>query len=301
MLEIFSSENQVGRYIENPTIVRAFLEDVYLFLVKRNYFKLVRQMLEEKVPPLDEPVLTAPNSISETLLHMILQPLKLINSYTGFSQHILSSFIEYIISPEFSNPIRYFIIPCLANYAEFPFLHFIKFLVQSIYNVDDDTSITNPQNIDATSPTSSQTTTKKHTDLFTSSFLLNAVLKLDQLHLDKINNIEYLGDYIKIIAAISSNLNRLPRKIGTTVFKNEDSSESDDDSGNEKKFIETCSAIEIQILLEIVQMLNEPIRARLIVENAEQYFLDDPDVLHSLCRICHHLMMYHRMAIIEYK
>lgn len=54
MLEIFSSEEQISRYVESYFLIR-------------QYFQLVYQMLEDKVPPLYGPVLNAPNSISDSL------------------------------------------------------------------------------------------------------------------------------------------------------------------------------------------------------------------------------------------
>lgn len=314
MLETFTSESQVSRFIDDPATVRSFLEDVYTYLVKRKYFKLVRQMIDEKVPPLDGPVLVAPNAISETLLQMIVHPLKLINSCTGCSQQILGSFIEQIIAPEFSDPIKSFVLPCLANDPQFPFLHFIQYLGKTIYNNNNDESSGNSQmetdqmsaTSHSTAPAITNTSCTVANDLYTSPFLLYALLCLDRLHLDRLAEIEYLAAYIRIIASMSANLNRLPRRSnrpGAVMLKSEDSSDSDSDDERTGYVLvtENCSQMEQECLLDIVARLNDMTRARLIVENIELHFLDDPEVLHCLCKICHHLMLYNRSAIIEYK
>lgn len=308
MLETFTSAKQVGHYISNEDIVRAFLEDVYGYLVQRNYFKLVRQMLDEKVPPLDGPVLTPPNAISETLLQMIVHPLKLLNSCTGTcSQLILSSFIEQIISPEFSEPIKSFVLPCLANDLQFPFLHFINYLDETISNVeamDVDQSQQQQQDHVTSLNVKMIKKTSQYNQMYSSSFLLNALLTLDQLHFDKLNDVKCLTSYIRIIASMSSNLNRLPRKenaSGTSLPRSADSSDSDSDDDKEMIDVSNCTYGETEILLDVVARLNDMNRARLIVDNLENNFLDNPEVLHCLCKICHHLMLYNRSAIFEYK
>lgn len=275
MLEVFTSEEQIGLHIDSPLVVRSFLEDIYSYLVKRNYFQLVYQMLEEKVPPLDGISTVPPNAISDTLLQLIIQPLKLVNSCTGCSMLILSSFTEQILAPPFTEPIRFFIVPCLAAYDRFPYLYLVKYLASVLTT---ESSVNN--------------------SLMSSSFLLNGFMKLDRLHLEKVATVEYLGDYIRIISALSTNLNKLPRSVDVTVFKNDESSDSDSD---DKEMADLSETVERETLLEVVNMLNEPACARMIVDAVEQLYLDDVDILHSLCKICHQLMMYNRSAIFDHR
>lgn len=304
MLETFTSPTRVARYLTDENAVRAFLEDVYGYLVKRNYFKMVRQMLDDKVPPLDGPVLTPPNAISETLLQMIVHPLKLLNSCSGCSQLILSSFIEQIISPEFSDPIKSFVLPCLANDPQFPFLLFIKYLDETISNVEAMDVDIQQQQQSSFSSTKTIQSTNKFIQLYCSSYLLNALLTLDQLHFEKLNDVNYLASYIRIIASMSTNLNRLPRKDttrSTAFIRSGDSSDSDSDDDREMIDISSCTYVETEVLQDVVARLNDMTRARLIVDNLEINFLNNPEILHCLCKICHHLMLYNRTAIFEYK
>lgn len=88
-----------------------------------------------------------------------------------------------------------------------------------------------------------------------------------------------------------------------------DSADSDDDcrsstfrmSGTDGNYVGSAARMEQECLLEVVERLNDMTRSRLIVDNIELHFLGVPEVLHCLCKICHHLMLYNRAAIFEYK
>lgn len=285
MLEIFTSEEQLSKHLNDTVVVRGFLEAMYTYLVKRNYFKLVRQMIDEKVPPLYEPVVSPPNALSDTLIQMVVQPLKLVNSLNGCSKQIILSFIECFMSGEFSDPIKFFVIPSLAINPTFPFMFLIKYLAEAIESVDME---------ELADPSGAQ---QGRTSI-TTSYLLNALFKLDRLHQNELNNVEHLTDYIKIIASMSSTINRLPRRTGPAVFKNDDSSDSDSED-NSTHAMDSVSVLEVETLLDVVAMLNDQNRSRLIIENIEEYFLTDPPILHCICKIAHHIMMYHQIGAFD--
>lgn len=58
--------------------------------------------------------------------------------------------------------------------------------------------------------------------------------------------------------------------------------------------------LEQRCLLESIEFLNEIQRVQFIVKSLENY-LQDEQLLNALCEICHNLMIYNRMAILEYK
>lgn len=101
----------------------------------------------------------------------------------------------------------------MVNHSTFPYLHLIKYLVEEICN----------------SNANGQSNAQSNDGITMTSFLLNAFLKLDQIHINEICNAELLSDYIRIISSLATNINKLPRKTDRPVFRNEDSSDSDTD------------------------------------------------------------------------
>lgn len=114
------------------------------------------------------------------------------------------------MAPIHSDPIKYFV---MVNHSTFPYLHLIKYLVEEICN----------------SNANGQSNAQSNDGITMTSFLLNAFLKLDQIHINEICNAELLSDYIRIISSLATNINKLPRKTDRPVFRNEDSSDSDTD------------------------------------------------------------------------
>lgn len=307
----------MARYILDPTLQSVYLEDLYTYLIKRKYFTLVRQLMDTKVPTLYDDVLSPPNAISETLLHMIQHPLKLLRpldptSNTELANLIVSSFIQEILVPPYSTSIQWFLIPCLANNTDFPFLYLIQFLGKLVSNEED---IIESGNVE-TASASTIPMDKSHLNyssllqIFDSSYLLNALLKLDSIHFDQMKqNKQLLCYYIRILARMSCNIRKLPRSSATVTYRlreddgdiddydSDDSSTGGDWSGTKN---DTISRHEHDILIEAITHLNEQRRAILIVNNYGSY-LEVNEILHSLCRICHNLMLYHRNAIFEYK
>lgn len=328
-METFSSDEIVARYITDVNVRRTYLENVYRYLVQRKYFKLVRQLIEEKVPPLYDVVLSPPNSISETLLQMIQHPLRLMStvnkaSTDGQSQRnlqciskecvtlILSSFVEDILVPAYTKPIQLFVIPCLANSVEFPFSHLLQYLSDLIVQVYADQIISGPaqqndeySNITDSSASNSVTRQNLRTinAVFNSSFVFHSFLTLDHFHLDSIKcNPIWARNYIIILGSLSENIRKLHQRSSHSLFKQYDMEvEADDDIDSDEEEdhkIESISITERDCLLEAITLLNDQERVELILDNVDNY-LDDVQVLYSLCKICHNLMLYHRKAVFE--
>lgn len=281
------------------------------YLVQRDYFQLLRQMLDEKVPPLDGPVTVPPNSISETLLQMIVHPLKLVDSCTGCSRFILISFVEQILMPSFSDPIRSFVLPCLAIDPNFPFLHLIQFLL-SVVSQRPAAPTDNNMDTDQAPLDDTNTTEEELSKKFTgSAFLLNSLLTLDvNRQQQELLVPQNLAIYIRVVAAMSINLNRMPaskvaRHRGNQSGREDGGVSSGSDSDEEEPMVTEggrwATALEENVLLEVVDQLNETNRTQLICESVETHFLGEPDVLHALCQICHYLMLFNRAAGKDYK
>lgn len=337
-LETFSSDDLVSRYITDANTRRAYLENVYRYLVQRKYFKLVRQLIEEKVPPLYDVVLSPPNSISETLLQMIQHPLRLMSTVTKNSSNvaenpldtrcqqpaslisaecatlILSSFVEEILVPEYTKPIRLFVIPCLANSVEFPFLHLLQYLSDSIVHeyACESSSASAQQTIEYTisgDNLHSHLAARNHLmtgdKIFRSSYLFHSFLTLGQLNLDRINdNAIWIRNYINVLGKLSENIRKLQQRTQHSLFRQYDmeieaEDETDSDEEGERR-IETISSIERDCLFEAITLLNEQQRVDLILKNIDNH-LDDDQLLYSLCKTCHNLMLYHRTAVFEFR
>lgn len=225
-------DDSVSRYITDANTRRTYLENVYRYLVQRKYFKLVRQLIEEKVPPLYDVVLSPPNSISETLLQMIQHPLRLMSpinenaSADAIAQDpssnsqqqptplisaecvklILSSFVEAILVPEYTKPIQLFIIPCLAKNVEFPFIHLLQYLSDLIMqkyaeeSIADAAQQAHEYNISGQLNLAARNNFVAGDEIFQSSYLFHSFLTFGQLNLDRINeNTVWISNYINVL------------------------------------------------------------------------------------------------------
>lgn len=315
MLETFTSAKTVARHISDPVVVRTFLEEVFGYLVQHDYFRLLRQMLDAKVPPLDGPVQSAPNSMSETLLQMIIHPLKLVDSCTGCSRLILRSFVEQILAPTFSDPIRLFVLPCLAADPLFPFLHLNQFLISVVGQRPTSAAHDphDPMDVDNEESNAVKVVEDSLASRLTgSAFLLNALLSIDVIHQPLLLLPENLATYIQVIAALAINLNRLPASKATHQGENNasDRGTNDDENGGDSEEEEDdaiaqqsgrwATQLEKEVLLEAVAQLNDTNRTQLICDSVELHFLNEPRVLLALCQICHYLMLYNRSANKDY-
>lgn len=199
MLETFTTVAAVERYVEDETLLYKYLERVFAFLIARNYFGRLRQLLDEKCPPLDGETLHAPNPLAEALLQLLLRPLAVASRLPvgEQSQLFCRNFISEILAMPHTEPIRYFVLPCLAESTEFPFallLHSLHGMLEmTISNVALPDSIATVEE------------NNKHNALFYgviqsgevkqakrqpreavfSSFLLNSLLILDRKQLGK--------------------------------------------------------------------------------------------------------------------
>lgn len=175
MLETFTSEPVVERYIEDNTRVQSYLDHVFRYLVERRYFERIRGILEQKCPPLDGETLHAPNQVSEALFQMILRPLILSNRGFSYGSVICQAFTKHILSVKFTDPIRNYLIPCLAEHTEFPF----EYLMRSLQHLSSEAKSDEKMQVDNVLTDKPQ---KQEATIF-SSYLLNAILILDRRQL----------------------------------------------------------------------------------------------------------------------
>lgn len=337
-LETFSSDEIVARFITDANVRRTYLESVYRYLVQRKYFKLVRQLFEEKVPPIYDVVLSPPNSISETLLQMVQHPLRLMSAVDvgSIDRHanalsvpssliskecetlILSSFVDEILVPPYTKPIQLFVIPCLANSAEFPFPHLLQYLSDLIMQLYNDQIISgharrnNEYSIATSNSSTSNSVTRQQLKtinvVFNSSFVFHSFLTLDKLYLDRIKSNPILArNYIIVLGSLSENIRKLQQRSSHSLLKQYDVEvEADDDIDSEEEDGQKSESIPVaerDCLLEAITLLNDQERVELILDNIDNSseLLEDAQVLYSLCKICHNLMLNHRTAVFEFR
>ncbi|XP_067628842.1 ubiquitin-protein ligase E3C [Eurosta solidaginis] len=326
MLEIFTSATVLEQYMEDEARVQAYLGVVFSFLMRHEYFGRLRQLMEAKCPPLDGETLHAPSPFAEALFQLMLRPLLLKSKISG----IYEDFCKHILAKPFSDSIRNYVLPSLAECPDFPFSQLIQQLAtanqteQMQVDLPSDCTSSHPTTFTGVPSSNKQTalTAKnvynEQSGIF-SSYLLNAILILDRKHLDSILEHNLVGDYIKIIAEISGKILQLPKstlKLSTAHHQRMDADESSDDDDEEDEIIRRShrqksnfdldlgppplSSDEKAVLLECINLLNDSQRVRILTELTDIY-LNDLRVLYALCEVCHNLMIYNKQAIFEYK
>lgn len=265
MLETFTTVAAVERYVEDETLLYKYLERVFAFLIARNYFVRLRQLLDDKCPPLDGETLHAPNPLSEALLQLLLRPLAVARRLPvgEQSQLFCRNFISEILAMPHTEPLRYFVLPCLAESAEFPFALLLHSLHGMLEMTISDVSL--PESIAAVDE-------NKHNSLFYgiiqssevkqakrqprevfSSFLLNSLLILDRKQLGMwyqvnrcitsfnilsltatLEQSNLLIVYVRVIAQMMPNILQLPKSTLRTQFpaphRHTDSDDEDEET-----------------------------------------------------------------------
>lgn len=334
MLETFGTQTNIERYIEDESLVHSYLERIFGYLVNQNYYGRLRILLDAKCPPLDGETLHAPNPFTEALFQLMLRPL-LLKFHSDVAHNILINFSQHILSQPHSDAIRNFILPCLAECEEFPF----NLLLQSLLPLMPSSKALEKIQMDAANSNNASIVTftgasalnyetnkkeekKTNQPSLNSSYMLYALLMLDRKHLDSLHSHSALGTYIKILADLTPQILQLPKsslKFNIMHEQHNDSSSDDEDSEDDEdandvfnkktnhemevdvmQISAPLSQQEKQTLLHCIEMLNDASRVKIIVEHIEEY-MDDTQILHGLCEICHNLMIYNKLAIFEYK
>lgn len=312
MIEIFTSfesnKKNVphGHGVTDQQIVK-FQKRLFSYMIDQNYFGIVRQMLNEKVPEgTYDTVSTRPhNEMSRVLLEMIERPLKLVKTFSvdhGFDTKILAAFTTEILTKDFTSSTSNFIVPALGSQPDFPFIKLIRFLhdvhMQTLHNSEcfpTDLSAYNNNhcgNIQAIK------------DIRFNGYLLYSILKLDEKFIDAVINENCLSHYLIVIGAMIGNICKLPKPNQYVSYSNYDDddiqelSDSEEEGSNEDE--EMQPQFERLILSDTIVLLNEQNRVSKIVKNID-VLLYKAEVVHSICLTAHNLMIYNRAAINEYR
>uniref|UniRef100_A0A182P9B5 Ubiquitin-protein ligase E3C n=1 Tax=Anopheles epiroticus TaxID=199890 RepID=A0A182P9B5_9DIPT len=317
MLEIYSSNTYITKHIP-PTgtdqqYIQRYLISIYSHLIEQRYFCVVRQLIEEKLPAIDEDTTTLANPIADALFEMLLRPLQLIDpdARDTLSRQILQSFTFNVLSPQLSDQVKHFVLPALGERADFPYWTLVRCTADEYQGQLDYRStilvdLTDESATAIGSGTRTIATPKKarkdqvqDEKLRLTSSLLYSLLKLDEHHIDETSNSkEHFSAYLKVVASMVDNITKLPRKaIRSSINRPLDDSSDSDSDGEDGP---SLSPREAALLHAVIGMLNERRRVSFIVRMID-LVLDDPIAVQNLCQICHQLMTYNRMAVYEYK
>lgn len=318
MLEVYSSNAYIVKYIPSQqqpdplAASRTYLESIFCYLIRQKYFRIVRRLIEEKIPSIDEDTTTIPNPIADALFQMLLRPLKLLpTANSSFNRSILQSFTFHILSQDFSDQIKHYIVPSLAKNSDFPYIALIQYISEEyqtildyqntiLIDIDDEMDGGGISAVESTAGGSSSKKARKNLDqetLLLSSSLLYSVMKLGDDQFEKLNTEELYSAYVRVLSSMVNNITKLPRRaLETYHHRQDDSSDSESDSED----VQMISTSENQTLSDIIAMLNDNQRVAFVVRHIDG-ILDKPEVVQHLCLICHNLMTYNREAVYEYK
>ncbi|XP_030554111.1 ubiquitin-protein ligase E3C [Drosophila novamexicana] len=333
MLETFTTVASVERYVEDEAVLYKYLERVFVFLITRNYFVRLRLLLDEKCPPLDGETLHAPTPFVDALMQLLLRPLSVAMRQPGneSSQLFCRRFIIDILATPHTEPLRHFVLPCLAESEDFPFA-LLMHALHALLDLSQATSGSEPAITDNGKPNTllygvlqpdeaKQLKSQPRETLF-SSFLLNSLLVLDRRQLASLQQSDLLIVYVRVVAQMMPNILQLPKstlRTHATPHRHTDSDDDDetDESDEEGQDLPTTRTIDYDMLqscrptgelsskernslLESIAILNETQRVDFIVQQIEPH-IEQSQVIYALCEICHNLMIYNKHAVYEYK
>ncbi|KAH8253412.1 hypothetical protein KR032_005476 [Drosophila birchii] len=328
MLETFTTVSAVQRHVPDETLLFKYLERVFGFLIARNYFLRLRQLLDEKCPPLDGETLHAPSPQADALLQLLLRPLAVARRATADGQlspmslAVFQNFIVDILAKPHTDPVRYFVLPCLAESTEFPFDLLMRSLETTVDVVpmDSGDNLASRRSFFYRGTEAGQKTQTQAIEAVFSSFLLNSLLVLDRRQLTTLQQSSLLVVYVRIIAEMMPNILQLPKSTlrghANAPHRHRDSDDESEDSDEEEeqplahgldydmeqpgRMVEELSGKERDCLLESIAILNESERVDFIVQQLDP-LMENSQLVYALCEICHNLMIYNKHAVFEYK
>lgn len=186
ILEIFTSYDEVTlHYAEDGTANLQYLANIFSYLISKKFFKKIRRLINERVPPTDGPITEPPNPMSDIILKLLVRPLILVHHLPQqLAYDILYSFSSHILSMVFTEPIKHFILPTLAELREFPYIMLVRCLSEFYQNEMD---IKNTILIDIEDHDRFDKKNKNKNIPVFSTFLLCSILRLDNLYLGEMD------------------------------------------------------------------------------------------------------------------
>ncbi|XP_063395378.1 ubiquitin-protein ligase E3C [Cydia fagiglandana] len=286
MFEVFTSVNSAENSMNSDEVL-SNVAGTFLYLVKRGYFAELRELLCRKTPPLYGPSPNPPTPLCGALLDLIQRPLNLTThvDISGYDNMVMSEFASAFLCNPYPEPVEMYIIPALSvDSRKFPFLSLVQCL--------RDETIFNKR-------------------VLNDSWLLHSVLSLEppgfaneirNINNTRLPNNPIVLDYLKIIAQLTVNVcnKQITYEYEDSLYSQETAADKDDDSDSETEPNPT-SVREQMLLTRCIEILNEPDRC--VMATCSQITESDlsEDFLDCLSKICHNLLLSHRMALHKYR
>lgn len=139
MLEIFTS-------VDTFKDKKKLLGNIWIFLIKKEYFGSMRHLLEAKVPQSLDKSPTPPTPQAESIFNMIISPIQfaVMSKDKEFSDLVLKSACFYLFCPAYSEQVEQFLIPAMVySKFPFPFVELIQSLLQQTSPIPNSSKRTN--------------------------------------------------------------------------------------------------------------------------------------------------------------
>ncbi|KAK7793688.1 hypothetical protein R5R35_013163 [Gryllus longicercus] len=261
-VEVFTSWETSERILSKGKAVPHLIQ-LFTYLMRKDYFKQVRFLLDNKLPPLLEVSPSPPTPLAGCLFEMLTRPLQLVSQSKNrdFSLQVLQGLVRHLLAPRPSEPIRLFVLPALVDLPFFPFPRLVEVLA------------------DGPPPPAS-------------AWLLFALLALERKHFVLGRGSEHgpLLQYLRTLAALTHEFGKRP---------SQHNSKQDSDDSDSDMEVDPADNEEFQVLDQCVDLLNDTARVQHLLLAVEQS--GSPGVLQALCQLCHNLLVSHRLAIHKFR
>ncbi|CAG9581613.1 unnamed protein product [Danaus chrysippus] len=285
MFEVFTSVNSLKEF-KNHDESLSIIGKSFLYLVKRGYFKDLCILLCQKTPPLYGPSPNPPTPLCGALFDLIQRPLQLTTHIkdSEYDDTIMTEFTAAYLCNHYPEPVEMYILPALIHDKKFPFLSLLQCLTDEKFSTGR---------------------------IVNDSWLLHSILILEPIefvkHLREIDNPRLSNNkivlaYMKILAKLTVNVcnKQITYEYEDSLYSHETAADNDDSSDSENEPNPT-SVREQMLLTKCIEILNETDKCVMMTcSQIKENDLSD-EFLDYMSKICHNLLLSHRMALHKYR
>ncbi|CAH2050679.1 unnamed protein product, partial [Iphiclides podalirius] len=288
MLEVFTSLQSAESSMSYEEAVNV-IGGSFFYLIKRGYFKDLCNLMCQRTPPLYGHSPNPPTPLCGALLDLIQRPINLTTQINTieYEDTVMTEFTSAFLCNPYPEPVEMYMLPALAMdpNRRFPFISFVR-------SMQDESKFTSGK-------------------LVNDSWLLHSVLSLeppgfaDYLrgadHARLANNPTVI-EYLKVLARLTENVcnKQITYEYEDSLYSQETAADKDEDSDSEVEPNPT-SVREQSLLTRCIEMINEPERCVMVA--CSQINENDlcEDFLEGISKICHNLLLSHKMALHKYR